>query len=38
MVLPLMITATIATAISRLISRPLYQTLADRYVSAERTS
>jgi H+/Cl- antiporter ClcA len=31
MVLPLMITAAIATAISRLVTRPLYQTLADRY-------
>ena len=31
MVLPLMITAAIATAVSRLVSRPLYQTLADRY-------
>jgi H+/Cl- antiporter ClcA len=31
MVLPLMVTAAIATAVSRLISRPLYQSLADRY-------
>jgi H+/Cl- antiporter ClcA len=34
MVLPLMVTAAIATSISRLISRPLYQTLADRYAAA----
>jgi H+/Cl- antiporter ClcA len=31
MVLPLMVTAAIATAISRMVSRPLYQSLADRY-------
>jgi H+/Cl- antiporter ClcA len=31
MVLPLMLTAAIATGLSRLVSRPLYQTLADRY-------
>jgi H+/Cl- antiporter ClcA len=31
MVLPLMITAAIATTISKLLSPPLYQTLADRY-------
>ena len=31
MVLPLMLTAAVATAISRMVSRPLYQTLADRY-------
>ncbi len=31
MVLPLMITAAVATAVSRLISPPLYQTLAQRY-------
>lgn len=31
MVLPLMVTAAIATAISRLLSPPLYQTLAGRY-------
>jgi H+/Cl- antiporter ClcA len=31
MVLPLMVTAAVATAISRLITPPLYQTLADRY-------
>ena len=31
MVLPLMVTAAIATAISRLLSPPLYQTLAARY-------
>ncbi len=37
MVLPLMITAAIATAVSRLISRPLYQTLADRYAVGNRT-
>ena len=38
MVLPLMITAAIATALSRLISRPLYQTLADRYAQRCRDS
>jgi H+/Cl- antiporter ClcA len=38
MVLPLMITAAIATAVSRLVSRPLYQSLADRYAPAPRTS
>ncbi len=37
MVLPLMVTSAIATAISRLMSRPLYQTLADRYVAVERS-
>lgn len=31
MVLPLMITAAVATTISKLLSPPLYQTLADRY-------
>jgi H+/Cl- antiporter ClcA len=31
MVLPLMLTAAIGTAVSRMISKPLYQTLADRY-------
>ena len=31
MVLPLMVSAAIATAVSRLMSRPLYQSLADRY-------
>ncbi|HEX3835551.1 MAG TPA: chloride channel protein [Steroidobacteraceae bacterium] len=31
MVLPLMITAAVATAVSRLLSPPLYQTLARRY-------
>ena len=31
MVLPLMVTAALATAVSKLISPPLYQTLADRY-------
>jgi len=31
MVLPLMITAALATAASKLISPPLYQALADRY-------
>jgi H+/Cl- antiporter ClcA len=34
MVLPLMVTAAVATALSKLISPPLYQTLADRYASA----
>ncbi len=31
MVLPLMVTAALATAVSKLITPPLYQTLADRY-------
>ncbi len=31
MVLPLMITAALATAVSKLVSPPLYQTLANRY-------
>jgi H+/Cl- antiporter ClcA len=31
MVLPLMVTAAVATTISKLLSPPLYQTLADRY-------
>jgi H+/Cl- antiporter ClcA len=35
MVLPLMITAAIATAISKLLSPPLYQTLALRYAPKE---
>jgi hypothetical protein len=30
--------AAIATALSRLVSRPLYQSLADRYATAPRTS
>jgi H+/Cl- antiporter ClcA len=34
MVLPLMVTAAVATAISKLISPPLYQSLADRYATA----
>ncbi len=34
MVLPLMVTAAIATALSRLITPPLYQTLADRYTDS----
>jgi H+/Cl- antiporter ClcA len=34
MVLPLMVTAAVATAISRLLSPPLYQTLAARYSAA----
>ncbi len=38
MVLPLMVTAAIATTVSRLVSRPLYQSLADRYAEASRTS
>jgi len=33
MVLPLMVTAAVATAISKMISQPLYQTLADRYAA-----
>ena len=36
MVLPLMITAAISTAISKLFSAPLYQTLAKRYVEYGR--
>jgi len=32
MVLPLMVTAALATAVSKLITPPLYQSLADRYV------
>jgi H+/Cl- antiporter ClcA len=31
MVLPLMVTAALATAVSKLVTPPLYQTLADRY-------
>jgi H+/Cl- antiporter ClcA len=31
LVLPLMVTAALATAVSKLITPPLYQTLADRY-------
>jgi H+/Cl- antiporter ClcA len=39
MILPLMISAAIATAVSRLISKPLYPALADRYaVSVEATA
>jgi H+/Cl- antiporter ClcA len=38
MVLPLMVTAAIATAVSRLISRPLYQALADRYAVPDQPS
>jgi H+/Cl- antiporter ClcA len=34
MVLPLMITAALATAVSKFISPPLYQALADRYARA----
>jgi H+/Cl- antiporter ClcA len=34
MVLPLMLTAAIATALSKLISPPLYQSLADRYAES----
>jgi H+/Cl- antiporter ClcA len=33
MVLPLMLTAAVATALSKLLSRPLYQALADRYAA-----
>jgi H+/Cl- antiporter ClcA len=33
MVLPLMLTAAIATALSKLISPALYQSLADRYAA-----
>jgi len=35
MVLPLMLTAAIATAVSRLVTRPLYQSLADRYLGSD---
>jgi H+/Cl- antiporter ClcA len=35
MLLPLMITAAVATAVSKLLSPPLYQTLALRYASVE---
>jgi H+/Cl- antiporter ClcA len=35
MVLPLMLTAAIATTLSKLISPPLYQSLADRYTTAK---
>jgi H+/Cl- antiporter ClcA len=34
MLLPLMITAAVATAVSKLLSPPLYQTLAQRYLQA----
>jgi hypothetical protein len=34
MVLPLMVTAAVSTAISKLITPPLYQTLADRYAAS----
>jgi H+/Cl- antiporter ClcA len=34
MVLPLMLTAAVATAVSKMVSKPLYQTLADRYPGA----
>jgi H+/Cl- antiporter ClcA len=33
MVLPLMITAAVATAVSKLISPPLYRALAERYAA-----
>ena len=33
MVLPLMLTAALATAVSKMVSQPLYQTLADRYAA-----
>src|ERR1700734_1416369 len=33
MVLPLMLTAAVATAVSKTVSQPLYQTLADRYAA-----
>jgi len=38
MVLPLMVAAAVATAISKLISPPLYQSLADRYSRAPPAS
>jgi H+/Cl- antiporter ClcA len=34
MVLPLMLTAALATALSKLLTPPLYQALADRYAAA----
>lgn len=37
MVLPLMIAAAIGTAMSKLVSRPLYQTLAERYATPGQT-
>jgi H+/Cl- antiporter ClcA len=36
MVLPLMLTAAIATTLSKLISPPLYQSLADRYTAPQQ--
>jgi H+/Cl- antiporter ClcA len=36
MVLPLMLTAAVATALSRLITPPLYQALADRYAGGDK--
>jgi H+/Cl- antiporter ClcA len=38
MVLPLMITAALATAVSKLITPPLYQSLADRYSYPDQIS
>ena len=38
MVLPLMVTAALATAISKLVTPPLYQTLADRYAKRANSS
>jgi H+/Cl- antiporter ClcA len=38
MVLPLMVTAALATAISKLASPPLYQTLANRYATPDGSS
>jgi H+/Cl- antiporter ClcA len=38
MVLPLMVTAAVATAVSKLLSPPLYRELAQRYASATPTS
>jgi chloride channel protein, CIC family len=37
-VLPLMLTATIGTVVSRLLSPPLYRTLAERYVTGPTSS
>jgi hypothetical protein len=36
MVLPLMLTAAVATAVSKMVSKPLYQTLADRYAAVPK--
>jgi H+/Cl- antiporter ClcA len=38
MVLPLMVTAAVATAVSKLLSPPLYRELAQRYASSTPTA